>query len=311
MNTIEKCNVSTVIITYNGMQRNWIQKCFDSLINSSIPIDIIAIDNGSTDGSIEYIRKHYSNVDFVVSNINLGFGKANNLGIRKALDNGADYVFLLNQDAWVEQNTIESLISIMQTHPEYGILSPIQLNGKGTDLDKNFEINMNTNNCPDFISHCYLSKLKYVYPLKFVMAAFWLLNRETINRIGLFNPVFPHYGEDNDYLNRVEYHGLKAGICPRVVGYHDRDERMVTNKRKIHFLYIDLLVSLNDINLNYFKSFLKSFLVFIKYAISSIVTLRIKNLMCHSQYYYSLVFCNSIKSWRARVNNKRPVAGIW
>ena len=69
---------------------------------------------------------------------NLGFGKANNIGIKKALDLGVDYVFLLNQDAYLVGDTIKDLIMIHQSNLDYGILSPIHLNGKGNKLDRNF-----------------------------------------------------------------------------------------------------------------------------------------------------------------------------
>ena len=59
--------VFAIIVLYNGMRHNWIQKCFDSIINSTIPVSIIAVDNGSSDGSIEYVKEKYPQVDFVIS----------------------------------------------------------------------------------------------------------------------------------------------------------------------------------------------------------------------------------------------------
>ena len=71
-------------------------------------------------------------------NKNIGFGKANNIGISLAMKKGADYVFLLNQDAWVEDKTLEKLINIHRKQPKFGIVSPMHLNGKGDELDYNF-----------------------------------------------------------------------------------------------------------------------------------------------------------------------------
>jgi len=104
--------IYVVIVTYNGMQ--WIDKCLDSLIHSSIPLNIIIIDNLSTDGTVDFIKHKYPTVELVETGKNLGFGKANNIGITHAVKQNADYVFLLNQDAWVGLNTIDELVKIHQ-----------------------------------------------------------------------------------------------------------------------------------------------------------------------------------------------------
>ena len=119
--------VFSIIVTYNGMQ--WIEKCISSIMQSSIQSDIIAIDNKSTDGIPDYIAEKHKRVHLIRSEKNPGFAKANNIGIRYAYDLGADYVFLLNQDAWVENETIASLIKTFTENGNDGIASPIHLNG--------------------------------------------------------------------------------------------------------------------------------------------------------------------------------------
>ena len=119
-----------IVVTYNGMQ--WYDRCFGSLCNSEVPIETVVVDNASSDDTIAYIKDHFPHAHLIENDENLGFGRANNLGIRYAYDQGADYVFLLNQDAWIEPNTIGGLMAIAQSHPEFGILSPVHLN-----VDKN------------------------------------------------------------------------------------------------------------------------------------------------------------------------------
>ena len=99
-------SVFVVIVTYNGAV--WLDRNLSSLRHSDYPVTTIAVDNNSTDASIEILEK-YSEADVIKSGENLGFGKANNIGITKALEQGADYVFLLNQDAWIFPDTISSL----------------------------------------------------------------------------------------------------------------------------------------------------------------------------------------------------------
>ena len=84
--------ISVVVVTYNG--EIWIKKNIDSLLKSNYPIDVIVVDNASTDQSIALL-KDYKNIQLIQNNTNLGFGKANNIGIDIAIKNGADALFLL------------------------------------------------------------------------------------------------------------------------------------------------------------------------------------------------------------------------
>ena len=91
--------VLVIIISYNF--ERWMERCLESLRLSKHPVDVVVIDNDSKDRSIERIRKDYPEVRLIVNGANLGFGKANNIGIQLALEEGYDAVFLMNQDAWV------------------------------------------------------------------------------------------------------------------------------------------------------------------------------------------------------------------
>jgi len=213
-----------IIVTYNGSK--WIEKCLTSLNNSSISLEIIIIDNFSTDNTIDIIEKNFSNVILIKSEKNLGFAKANNIGIKYALEHGVDYVFLLNQDAWVENDTIEKLLNSFKQIPAAGIVSPIHLNGNKMGLDCGFVNYIANYNTANFISDLYCNCLVDCYETKFVNAAAWLISRKCIEKVGGFDTsVFFHYGEDDDYCNRVIYHGFKIIINTKTTICHDRDER--------------------------------------------------------------------------------------
>lgn len=245
-----KEKIFAIIVIYNGMRNDWIQKCFDSILTSSIPVDIIAIDNGSTDGSIDFIKENYPQVDFTVSEENLGFGKANNIGLRKALDKGGDYFFLLNQDAWVESNTIEELVKQAKINPEYGVISPLHLNGKGEALDYSFSLYIQPEYCKNLYSDFVLGKShKKIYESDFICAAAWLISKECLKVIGGFSPTFFHYGEDDNYIHRLKYYNLKIGVYPSVKIYHDREQRKI-NFMKDNSFNIKKSVLLNYSNPN-------------------------------------------------------------
>ena len=105
--------VFVIIVTYNAMQ--WIDKCLHCLSQSSIPVVPVLIDNYSTDGTREYIPTHYPDVVWLPQEKNLGFGQGNNVGFKYAMQEKADFVVLLNQDAYLEEHAIESLLLMTQT----------------------------------------------------------------------------------------------------------------------------------------------------------------------------------------------------
>lgn len=249
---IGNINLYIVIVTYNGMK--WIDKSISSCFNSTIPVRLVVVDNCSTDGTPDFIRKKYDNVHLISLDANLGFGKANNVGIRYAMSNGADYICLLNQDAYLHAEALAKLVDIFYKNKEYGVLSPMQMNGAGTALDKNFALNVfSSGNCPHYSQDVKENKTRDVYWLKFIMAAIWLVKRDVVNVVGYFSPIFSHYGEDGDYLNRVRYHGFQVGIVPEAIAYHDREGRKVEKIKQLRIDYVGVLSELTNINRNFLR----------------------------------------------------------
>ena len=99
--------ILTIIVSYNF--EKWIERCLGSLKASSHPTDIIVIDNCSNDRTVEIIKAQYTYVRLIENHANLGFGKANNIGMQLALQEGYDAVFLLNQDAWIGSDMLATL----------------------------------------------------------------------------------------------------------------------------------------------------------------------------------------------------------
>lgn len=236
-----------VIVTFNALK--WIDKCLSSISSQSTYIDIYIVDNRSSDGTSEYIKRYYPEVIFYQSISNLGFGKANNIGLNYALRNNYDYVYLLNQDAWLLPNTIEELINIHVIYPEYGILSPIQVQANMKHLDQKFANRVcGYASNEDLLSDLYFGQRKSVYSVPFVMAAHWLISKECLLKVGGFSNTFPHYGEDNNFIDRAIFHGFKIGIVPNAIAVHDRENRIDTFEQMIYMEYINTLIQLSNIN---------------------------------------------------------------
>ena len=220
-----------IIVTYNGIK--WIEKC----IASCKGYQIVVVDNNSTDATLEFIKKNFPSVIILPQTKNLGFGAANNVGMSFVLQHNCDYVFLLNQDAYLETNTIDRLIKIHKDNLQYGVLSPIHLNGNGDKLDSNFSNYLAHKFNDKFYFDAIFEKLKNIYEVPFVNAAAWLLPKQTIEKIGGFDPIFFHYGEDDNYCQRVLFHQFKIGIVPNSYILHDREFRendsVITNTQKL------------------------------------------------------------------------------
>lgn len=234
-----------VIVTYNAMQ--WAERCFNSLRSSSVRPDVFVVDNGSTDGTQAYIQQNYPEVLFQQSKKNLGFGKANNIGLQYALDNNYDYVYLLNQDAWILSDTFEKLIKISQKHPEYGIISPFQMNADMKHIDVNFIKNVcSWKSNSSIFNDLYNQTLDDIYAVSSVMAAHWLITSDCLKKVGGFSPSFPHYGEDDNYLERAKFYDFKIGIVPSLRVVHDRGWRIDPPEKRIYMGYISSIKSLSS-----------------------------------------------------------------
>jgi GT2 family glycosyltransferase len=218
--------VLVLIVTHNGSQ--WIQKCINSVLQSDTDVDVYVVDNCSSDNTLQLLQAFDSKrVTVHQSDENLGFGKANNLGMEYFLRHEYENLFLLNQDAYVKQETIKTLKSRLDEQPSIGLLSPVHLNGQGDALDEAFE-----KYCKNGIAAGFLSDLFFhanrdkLYDIDFVNAAGWMLSRECLKQVGGFAPLFYHYGEDKNYVHRVKYHGFRVAVHMDSFIMHDREMRV-------------------------------------------------------------------------------------
>ncbi len=258
-----------IIVTYNAMK--WAERCFSSLRKSSISVQTIVVDNCSTDGTQDFIKENFPEVELIQNPENLGFGKANNIGIETAYRNGADFFYLMNQDAWIFENSIQKLLDVYDNYPqksEVGILSPMHLDGNENKLDIFLDKYISQNFETRMISDFYLNSVKPYYEISFINAAHWFIPKDTIENVGGFNPYFFHYGEDNEYVNRLKFHGKKIILCPESKVVHDGKQEL----NKVNYLkYQDLFLETKILNPNYENG--------LKQELKSLQLSRAKNLL--------------------------------
>lgn len=218
----------------------WLKDCLDSCANYKV----IVVDNNSSDETVSYISTNYPEVILLPQQDNLGFGKGNNIGISYAIKAGCDYVFLLNQDAYIVNNALERLLEIHSKNPIYGILSPIHTNKNRNLLDKKFSYYLHGSSNNSFFSDYVLNnELQEIYDVPFVNAAAWLVSKKSLLEVGGFDPMFFLYGEDDNLCQRMLFHNYKIGVVSKSEVIHDREFRKTPYLKEYSEIYYKQLVN--------------------------------------------------------------------
>lgn len=251
--------VLVIVVTYNA--HDWIRQCLNSVDMERY--DAFVVDNASTDDTLSILHTEYPKAIVRAMDKNMGFGQANNIGLRYALDNGYDYVFLLNQDAWLLPDTIEKLIAAQNQHPEYWVLSPLQMNTAQGGVEKQFGVYCKKNKIQ--------LNLDVPQQVDFVNAALWLIPIECIKIVGGFNPIYPHYGEDVDFVQRIQYKHRNAGVVANVFAYHERVMGEDSQEKMQYRTKLSLMGILLDINHPFVVAFLLLFFVGVRKIIKGFI----------------------------------------
>jgi GT2 family glycosyltransferase len=220
-------DVSIIIVNYNTYELsfNVIQTVFQS--KTSYKYEIILIDNNSNDHSMERLRHKFQEVDFIENTVNVGFSKANNQGIRLAKGR---YILLLNSDTTVEPDTLETMISFMDIHPEVGASGCKVVLPDGS-LDKacrrGFPTPLTTFYYVSGLSKLFPKSPRYnsyhmeylsedeAYPIDCLVGAFMMVRREVIDQVGLLDERFFMYFEDTDWCYRIQEAGWLNYYYPK------------------------------------------------------------------------------------------------
>jgi GT2 family glycosyltransferase len=202
-----------LVVSYNDLEG--LKRCIASLNADENCSMILVLDNASSPQNKRHLKKLLQNknrklrIDFLDKNY--GFARAVNFGFKKLRELNFDYVFLLNQDAYLLSNSAGSMISDLQSDEAVLLVSPIHLSDEQMKLDQPFE--------------SYIEKYFKVNRLnhQFINAAAWMIDMEKLYEVGFFNPLFFMYGEDYNLCQRVYYWGLKIAYSERVSIVHSRD----------------------------------------------------------------------------------------
>lgn len=213
--------VSVIVVNYNG--RRYIGKCLDNLIRQAFrDTTVSVVDNGSSDGSVEYLKKHYSDLRLIFSSKNLGFSAANNLAIQSGSE---EFIALLNADAVPDLKWIQRLIEAMDNTPDAGFAASKMLYfnrpwiiDRAGDGYTHAGAGLLRGRGQDAFNHC---KREWTFG---ACAGGAIYRRSMIENIGLFDEDFFLLYEDVDLSFRAQLRGYKCIYVPDALVYHMTSE---------------------------------------------------------------------------------------
>ncbi len=240
--------LSVVIVNYNV--KHFLEQCLMSVKRALDKVDgeVFVVDNNSVDGSVEMVRENFPFVHLIENKENVGFAKANNQAVRKAL---GEYILLLNPDTVVEDDTFEKVIAFMDSHPDAGGLGVKMVDGTGKFLPES------KRGLPTPATAFYkifgLSALfprsrlfsKYnlgyldedeIHKVDVLAGAFMLLRRKTLDKTGLLDETFFMYGEDIDLSYRIMQAGYANYYFPKTRIIHYKGES--TKKSSVNYVLV-------------------------------------------------------------------------
>jgi hypothetical protein len=230
--------VTIIVLNYNGLADTL--ACLESLASLDYPeSEVVVIDNASSDGSVAAIHQAYPNIKVIETGQNLGYAEGNNVGLRYALETGADYILLLNNDTTVAADFLFRLIEATEADPEIGVAGPtiyyfdhpnvIWSAGGAIDWQRGqtamLELDEtdvgqfgSTPRQVDFVSGCAL-----------------LIKRSVVERVGLLDARFFMYYEETEWCHRLRRAGYQILHVPQAKIWHKISSTAREASPQVHY----------------------------------------------------------------------------
>ena len=217
-------DVSVVVVTFDALP--WVERCLESVRGH----EVIVVDHGSSDGTLELVRGRFPEVR-VVEQENRGMGGGNNAGMRVATGR---YAFLLNSDAWVVGDGVERLVAFADAHPEAAVLGPRLSNTDGTvqrsaraeptvwRLATEYAGVRKLAPGSALLNPLYLGGFDHasVREVDWLSGAALLVRRTAAGEVGLFDESFFMFSEEVDWMTRFRRAGWKVLFYPQAEVVH-------------------------------------------------------------------------------------------
>jgi hypothetical protein len=250
-------DLSIIIVNYNV--KEFLQNLIHSIYKAAqkITFEIIVIDNASNDGSVEFIKEKFPAVKLFANNKNLGFSKANNIGLKASQ---GKYILLINPDTLVSEDTFDKMIRFFKDNPEAGLAGCKILNPDGS-----LQLACRRSFPGPWTSLCKVTGLSSIFPKSRLFArynltyldedqtyevdaisgSFMIFTREVFEKVGGLDEQFFMYGEDLDFCYRVQKAGFKVLYVHSTQIIHYKGEstrRSSLDETKIFYSAMQLFV---------------------------------------------------------------------
>lgn len=215
---IKDSSVAIILLNWNGFDHS--KACIESLREINYPLwQLILVDNGSTDGSLEKLRALFPEVVFLHSPLNLGFTGGNNLGMEYALKKGYAYVLLLNNDTLVERDFLDPMLRYLGGSPGVAAVQPLiyyvhdrkKLWNAGGKYKKWLG---------DSQTSYVVSDFNQPYETDWITGCAILVKASVIQQVGMFDDAYFAYHEDVDWSLRMKKTGMTLAVVPQAKIYH-------------------------------------------------------------------------------------------
>jgi GT2 family glycosyltransferase len=200
-----------VIIPYHNGE-DVISACLRSLASAAAsPVRCTVVDNSPRAGALAALAAPFPQVDILRLPGPVGFGKAANAGADRAVAAGADYLVILNQDTRLGPGAIDALISALQRHPDCGLAAPLNWALDTGEIEPGF-LRSYLAFCPRLVGDALRGKCRELYEVDFVLGACLALSAGDYRRLGLFDPIYHMYKEDDDLCRRFRRASRRVGL---------------------------------------------------------------------------------------------------
>lgn len=230
--------VSLIIVNMNGKELT--VQCLSSIerIRTEVPCELIIVDNGSTDGSVECLRLNFQKHKIISLKNNYGFGYANNIGARIA---SGEYLLFLNNDTIITDDFITPLVRILENNPEIGIIGPKLLN-----IDRSFQLSFGDS--PSLINEWKTRRLqlKHLTPkniikngnnlgvkVDWISGAALMIRRSLFEKMNGFDERYFMYFEDSDLCLRAKKTGFSTYWFSEACLIHHKGKSYISKNIKV------------------------------------------------------------------------------
>lgn len=237
--------ISIVIVNWNVAPS--LVACLESVSNTDYPnLEVVVIDNASTDGSIKLINSFKSlEISLIKNSVNVGFPKAINQGLRKST---GDYILLLNPDARIPKNFFIEAIGFFDTHPSAALMGPKLLNSDGSPQGSVFREPSISSTIQEFWLGKKGSTAKYIPDeirpviVDAVSGACMFFPKRTLNYIGFLTEAVFMYFEDLDYCRRIRKSGLRVYFNPQISVIHEHGASSTLTSQTKYRNFVESLI---------------------------------------------------------------------